>query len=213
MENKVYLYGLVINKPVESGEFYGSDYCDLQLSVKRLSSIVDTIPLTIHKDLIREHHIDLGMNLAVIGEFRSYNKIENGRSRLMLSVFVTQITDEIDESNPNIIELAGYLCKTPIYRTTPFNREIADLLIACNRSANKSDYLPAIAWGRNARFAKNMSVGEQISISGRIQSREYQKRLESGITETRTAYEISINQILCESYNAQSGETNFIVNN
>lgn len=213
MENRVYLYGLVISKPVESGEFYGSDYCDLQLSVKRLSSIVDTIPLTIHKDLIREHNIELGTNLAVIGEFRSYNKIENGRSRLMLSVYVNEITDEVDETNPNIIELSGYLCKTPIYRTTPFNREIADLLIACNRSNNKSDYLPAIAWGRNARFAKNMSVGEQISISGRIQSREYQKRLESGVTETRTAYEISINQIACESFNAQSGDTNFIVNN
>lgn len=213
MENRVYLYGLVISKPVASGEFYGSDYCDLQLSVKRLSSIVDTIPLTIHKDLIREHNIELGTNLAVIGEFRSYNKIENGRSRLMLSVYVNEITDEIDETNPNIIELSGYLCKTPIYRTTPFNREIADLLIACNRANNKSDYLPAIAWGRNARFAKNMSVGEQISISGRIQSREYQKRLESGVTQTRTAYEISINQIACENFNAQSGDTNFIVNN
>lgn len=213
MENRVYLYGLVVSKPVPSGEFYGGDYCDLQLSVKRLSSIVDTIPLTIHKDLIRDYHIETGTNLAVMGEFRSYNKIENGRSRLMLSVYVTAITDEIDEANPNIIELSGYICKMPIYRTTPFNREIADILIASNRGANKSDYLPAIAWGRNARFAKNMSVGEQISISGRIQSREYQKRLESGITETRTAYEISINQIACESFNAQNGDSNFVINN
>ena len=213
MENSVYLYGLVVKQPVPSDEFYGSDYCDLQLSVRRLSSIVDTIPITIHKDLVAKYQIALGSTVALLGEFRSYNKIENGRSRLMLSVFVTAVTEEIDETNPNIIELSGYICKMPVYRTTPFNREIADLLIASNRANNKSDYLPAIAWGRNARFAKNLAVGEQISISGRIQSREYQKRLDSGITETRTAYEISINQIACENANGQNGETNFIVNN
>lgn len=213
MENAVYLYGLVANEPVTSGEFYGSDYCDLQLSVRRLSSIVDTIPVTISRRLVEEHQICAGMNLAVRGEFRSYNKIENGRSRLMLSVFVTEVTDEIDEANPNLIELSGYICKLPIYRTTPFNREIADLLIACNRNDNKSDYLPAIAWGRNARFARNLAVGEQITIFGRIQSREYQKRLENGVTETRTAYEISISQITCESINSQNGDVNFIVNN
>lgn len=213
MENSVYLYGLVVKQPVPSDEFYGSDYCDLQLSVRRLSSIVDIIPITIHKDLVAKYQIALGSTVALLGEFRSYNKIENGRSRLMLSVFVTAVTEEIDETNPNIIELSGYVCKMPVYRTTPFNREIADLLIASNRANNKSDYLPAIAWGRNARFAKNLAVGEQISISGRIQSREYQKRLDSGITETRTAYEISINQIACENANDQNGETNFIVNN
>lgn len=213
MENSVYLYGLVVKQPTPSDEFYGSDYCDLQLSVRRLSSIVDTIPITMHKDLVAKHQITLGSTVALLGEFRSYNKIENGRSRLMLSVFVTAVTEDIDETNPNIIELSGYICKMPIYRTTPFNREIADLLIASNRANNKSDYLPAIAWGRNARFAKNLAVGEQISISGRIQSREYQKRLDSGITETRTAYEISINQIVCENANAQNGETSFIVNN
>lgn len=213
MENIVYLYGLVANEPVTSGEFYGSDYCDLQLSVRRLSSIVDTIPVTISRHLVEEYQISAGMNLAIKGEFRSYNKIENGRSRLMLSVFVTEVTDEIDEANPNLIELSGYICKLPIYRTTPFNREIADLLIACNRNDNKSDYLPAIAWGRNARFARNLAVGEQITIFGRIQSREYQKRLENGTTETRTAYEISISQITCESINSQNGDVNFIVNN
>ncbi len=213
MENRVYLYGLVISQPKESGDFYGSDYCDLQLSVKRLSSIVDIIPITIHKDLLEEHNIALGSNLAVFGQFRSYNKIENGRSRLMLSVFVDEVTNEIDDQNPNIIEISGHLCKTPIYRTTPFNREIADLLIASNRNSNKSDYLPAIAWGRNARFAKNMAVGEQINISGRIQSREYQKRLEDGSTQVRVAYEISINQLSCENANSQMGDSNFVVNN
>ena len=213
MENKVYLYGLVVSNPIPCDDYYGSDYRTIQLSVRRLSSIVDTILLTVHRDLVEEYDIKLGDNLAVLGEFRSYNKIENNRSRLMLTVFVHEITDEIDTTNPNIIELSGYVCKMPVYRTTPFNREIADLLIACNRSGNKSDYLPAIAWGRNARFAKNIMVGEQIHISGRIQSREYQKRLDDGTVQTRTAYEISINNIDCENANAQNGDTNFILNN
>ena len=213
MENRVYLYGLVVTNPTPCDDYYGSDYCNLQISVRRLSSIVDTIPLTIHRDLVEKHQINLGTSMAVIGEFRSYNKIENNRSRLMLSVFVHEITDDVDSNNPNIIELSGYVCKAPVYRTTPFNREIADLLIACNRNGNKSDYLPAIAWGRNARFARNIMVGEQIFISGRIQSREYQKRLDDGTVQTRTAYEISINQIDCENANAQNGDTNFILNN
>lgn len=213
MENKVYLYGLVVSNPTPCDDYYGSDYCNLQISVQRLSSIVDTIPVTIHRDLVAQYNVKLGDHLAVIGEFRSYNKIENNRSRLMLSVFVQEVTEDIDTANPNLIELSGYICKMPVYRTTPFNREIADLLIACNRSGNKSDYLPAIAWGRNARFAKNIMVGEQIHISGRIQSREYQKRLEDGTVQTRTAYEISINQIDCENANAQNGDTNFILNN
>lgn len=212
MENRVYLYGLVVSNPSTSDDYYGSDYCNLQISVQRLSSIVDTIPITIHKDLVNQYNIKLGDHLGVIGEFRSYNKIENNRSRLMLSVFVNEITDNMDTNNPNLIELSGYICKIPVYRTTPFNREIADLLIACNRSGNKSDYLPAIAWGRNARFAKNIMVGEQIHISGRLQSREYQKRLEDGSIQTRTAYEISINQIDCENANEQNGDTKFILN-
>lgn len=212
MENRVYLYGLVVSNPSTSDDYYGNDYCNLQISVQRLSSIVDTIPITIHKDLVNQYNIKLGDNLGVIGEFRSYNKIENNRSRLMLSVFVNEITDNMDTNNPNLIELSGYICKIPVYRTTPFNREIADLLIACNRSGNKSDYLPAIAWGRNARFAKNIVVGEQIHISGRLQSREYQKRLEDGSIQTRTAYEISINQIDCENANEQNGDTKFILN-
>lgn len=212
MENRVYLYGLVVTSPTTSDDYYGSDYCNIQISVQRLSSIVDTIPITIHKDLVEQYNIKLGDNIGVIGEFRSYNKIENNRSRLMLSVFVNEVTDDMDTPNPNLIELSGYICKMPVYRTTPFNREIADLLIACNRSGNKSDYLPAIAWGRNARFAKNIMVGEQIHISGRLQSREYQKRLDDGTVQTRTAYEISINQIDCENANEQNGDTKFILN-
>ncbi len=213
MENKVYLYGMVVSNPTPCDDYYGSDYCNIQISVRRLSSIIDTIPVTLHRDLVEQYNVKLGDNLAILGEFRSYNKIENNRSRLMLSVFVHEITDEIDTTNPNIIELSGYICKLPVYRTTPFNREIADLLIACNRNSNRSDYLPAIAWGRNARFAKNIMVGEQVHILGRIQSREYQKRLDNGEMQTRTEYEISIKEIDCQSANYQNGDTNFILSN
>jgi hypothetical protein len=207
---KVYLYGMVVAAPVKANEFYGEDFYELQLSVKRLSSIVDIIPVTIPKTFVEDEKIVLGSHIAISGEFRSYNKIENFRSKLMLSVVVTSLLKEYSEENPNIIEISGYICKPPIYRTTPFNREIADLLIACNRGNNKTDYLPAIAWGRNARFAKTMEVGEKINISGRIQSREYQKRLENGATETKTAYEISVNRLSHDAFDSQLGDSGFI---
>ena len=185
----------------------------MQMSVKRLSSIVDIIPVVIPKNIVEREKIILGSHIAVLGEFRSFNKIENNRSRLMLSVYATMSDTEINEENPNAIELSGYICKMPIYRTTPFNREIADLLIAVNREQGKTDYLPAIAWGRNARLAKSMNVGDRINILGRIQSREYQKKLDNGMTETRVAYEVSINQMSNECLESQLGDTNFIVEN
>jgi primosomal replication protein N len=202
---------MVVSKPTETHEFYGEGFCELQLSVKRLSSIVDIIPVTIPKSIIDNEKIVLGSHIAVKGEFRSYNRIENNRSRLILSVFVTSLANEVNEDNPNLIELSGYICKMPIYRTTPFNREIADILVAVNREANKTDYLPAIAWGRNARFAKTMNVGDHISLSGRIQSREYQKKLDNGLTETRVAYEVSVNKMSPENADGQFGDTNFNV--
>jgi primosomal replication protein N len=211
--NTVYLYGMVVTEPKTPHEFYGENFYELQLSVKRLSSIVDIIPVAIPKSIVKQENIVLGSHLALTGEFRSYNKIENNRSRLMLSIFVNSLTDEQNDDNPNIIELSGYICKLPIYRTTPFNREIADLLVAVNREQNKTDYLPAIAWGRNARFAKTMNVGDRINISGRVQSREYQKRLESGLTETRVAYEISVNRMSPDNFETQLGDTNLMIEN
>ena len=211
--NAVYLYGMVVSTPSAPHEFYGEGFYELQMSVKRLSSIVDIIPVTMPKALIEKHKIALGSHIAILGEFRSYNKIENNRSRLMLSVFVNALDTEINEDNPNTVELSGYICKMPVYRTTPFNREIADLLVAVNREHAKTDYLPAIAWGRNARFAKAMNVGDRINILGRIQSREYQKKLDNGMTETRVAYEISVNRMSPDAFESQIGDTDFIVEN
>jgi len=208
--NSVYLYGMVVGEPKSPHEFYGEDFCQLQLSVKRLSSIVDILPVAIPISMLKSNKIALGSYIAVAGEFRSYNKIENNRSRLILTVFVNQISTVINESVPNIIELSGYICKLPVYRTTPFNREIADILVAVNRGPNKTDYLPAIAWGRNARFAKTMNVGDKINLVGRIQSREYQKRFDNGVTEVRIAYEISISRMSPENFDSQLGDTDLI---
>jgi primosomal replication protein N len=172
------------------------DSYDFVLSMSRLSGMQDKIPIIL-ADEIKNMQLNVGQIISVKGIFTSFNKIIGERSKLVLNVKAQEIYEipSLDQENPNSIDLIGFICKTPIYRTTPFNREIADLLLAVNRSYNKSDYIPAIAWGKNARFAKNLLVGEKVHINGRIQSREYQKRLDDGTVETRTAYEVSINSI------------------
>ena len=193
--NRLYLCGEIVSDPVFSHEIYGEGFYEMSLSVARLSEQKDVLPVTISERLISDNNIKKGSIVAVSGQFRSYNKIEEGKSRLMLTVFVREITDLESFKNPNFINLTGYICKPPVYRTTPFSREIADILIAVNRAYNKSDYIPCIAWGRNARFIRSQKVGEKISISGRIQSREYQKKLDEDNTEIKIAYEVSINKI------------------
>jgi single-stranded DNA-binding protein len=172
----------------------GEGFYEINLKVKRLSEQYDVLPVTISERLLADARAEVGKEIGVTGQFRSYNKTDDEKSRLMLTVFVREIDGEDERTNPNIITLTGYLCKQPIYRTTPFNREIADMLLAVNRAYNKSDYIPCIAWGRNARFVKNMSVGEKITVSGRIQSREYQKNID-GVIVSKTAYEVSVNKI------------------
>ncbi len=195
--NKVYLMGRVANNPVFTHEVMGEGFYEIMLTVKRMSEQEDNIPVTLSERLMIDTEIKRGDVLCVEGQFRSYNKIENGRSRLMLTVFAREILDFDDERNPNIIELTGFVCKPTVYRMTPFKREICDILIAVNRAYNKSDYIPCIAWGRNARFAQNFEVGDKITVTGRIQSREYQKN-QDGETVVKTAYEVSINKILVE---------------
>ena len=136
----------------------------------------------------------VGSLIGIVGQFRSYNKLMENKSKLVLRVFVRELVVP-DEEDPNTIEIDGFVCKQPVYRTTPFKREITDMLIAVNRAYNKSDYIPAIAWGRNARYAGNFSVGERVRIMGRIQSRIYQKQLEDGTVEERTAYEVSVSKL------------------
>jgi len=193
--NKVFISGEIISPAEFSHEVYGEGFYEMSVLVKRLSGQGDLLPVTISERLISDKNLKVGTKINAYGQFRSYNKLVDGKSKLMLTVFVRELLDIATAKNPNSIVLSGYVCKQPVYRTTPFNREIADVLIAVNRSYNKSDYIPCIAWGRNARFAKNLSVGERIAISGRIQSREYQKRLSDDDIKIMTAYEVSISKL------------------
>lgn len=192
--NKVYICGTVESDAVFSHEVFGEGFYELFVRVNRLSGQADLLPVTISERLLGDG-LKKGDELCALGQFRSYNKLENGKSRLMLTVFVRETLPVHMGKNPNSIVLSGYVCKPPVYRTTPFNREIADLLIAVNRSYNKSDYIPAIAWGRNARFVRNLSVGDRVALSGRIQSREYQKKQADETFVTMTAYEVSVSKL------------------
>ena len=193
--NKVYLSGEVVSTPEFSHEVFGESFYQFDLSILRLSGQYDIIPVTISERLMGNLSFDVGTRLALKGQFRSYNKLVGDKSKLILTVFVREILEVEDEVNPNIVELSGYICKEPIYRTTPFNREIADILLAVNRAYNKSDYIPCIAWGRNARFASEVKVGTKITLIGRVQSREYTKVTENAEPEVRRAYEVSVSKI------------------
>ena len=192
--NKVYIYGEIVSEAEFSHEVYGEGFYEFYVKVMRLSGQADVLPVTVSERIMTDE-MKPGNTICALGQFRSYNKLEGGKSRLMLTVFIRELLDTQPGKNPNSIILSGYICKPPVYRTTPFNREIADLLIAVNRSYNKSDYIPAIAWGRNARFVRNLSVGDRVALSGRIQSREYQKKQPDESFVTMTAFEVSISKL------------------
>lgn len=195
VNNKVFISGEIISQAEFSHEVYGEGFYEMSVLVKRLSGQSDVLPVTISERLILDKKLEQGVTINALGQFRSYNKLIDGKSKLMLTVFVRELLDCSPTKNPNAIILTGYVCKPPVYRTTPFNREIADILLAVNRSYNKSDYIPCIAWGRNARFAKNIPVGEKIAIAGRIQSREYQKKITEEDVRVLTAYEVSVSKL------------------
>ena len=198
--NQVTIVGTVDSEFTYSHEVFGEGFYMLEVVVSRLSHMEDRIPLMVSERLVDVKESCMGKIVEVHGQFRSYNKHEEGRNRLILSVFVREFSfvgEEGTLTRPNSIYLDGYICKPPVYRMTPLGREIADLLMAVNRPYGKSDYLPCICWGRNARFAGKFEVGTHIHLWGRIQSRTYQKRLEDDVVEKRTAYEISVNKIEC----------------
>ena len=195
--NHLVLLGKIVSDKSYSHEIYGEKFYVFNLEVVRLSATVDIIPITVSERLLTNMDLDIGKRVRVEGQFRSYNNYENERNRLILTVFAKEIieveeSEEDKEEVTNEVILVGYVCKKPIYRQTPFGREIADVLLAVNRAYNKSDYIPSIAWGRNARFCQNMEVGTEVRITGRVQSRNYEKKHEDGSVETRVAYEVSI---------------------
>jgi len=199
--NHLVLVGKVTSEKRFSHETYGEKFYIFDMEVSRLSDTTDIIPVTASERIINDEILTIGNKLIIKGQFRSYNSYINEKSKLVLTVFAKDILmeselseEEIEETKrtSNEVTLVGYICKPPIYRQTPFGREIADVLLAVNRAYNKSDYIPTIAWGRNARFCQNLPIGTEVKIVGRVQSRNYEKKYEDGTVEQRVAYEVSI---------------------
>ncbi|QBD85630.1 single-stranded DNA-binding protein [Clostridium tetani] len=194
--NRIYLEGSICSELEFSHEMYGEGFYTFSLEVSRLSEAKDILYVTVSERLIINMDLKMGSEVVIEGQLRSYNKFINGVNRLILTVFARNIDFCIEKSkNPNQIFLNGFICKEPIYRTTPFGREIADVLLAVNRAYNKSDYIPTIAWGRNSRFCKGLKVGDNIRVWGRLQSREYQKRISEDEVIKKIAYEVSISKM------------------
>ena len=216
--NYLTLVGKVASEKKFSHEIYGERFYSFDLMIPRLSGSADIIPVTASERLFTDEMLQDGTKLLIKGQFRSYNSYENEKNKLILTVFAKDIekleedeeevveSDELSEEDArekafrkdyitNEVVLVGYICKPPVYRQTPFGREIADLLLAVNRAYNKSDYIPSIAWGRNARFCQNLEVGTEVKIVGRVQSRNYEKKLEDGTILKKVAYEVSIGSL------------------
>ncbi len=195
--NQAVVAGEIISEFEFSHEVFGEGFYLVSIRVNRLSNSSDTIPLLVSERLIDVSQSYIGRYLEAKGQFRSYNKHENNRNHLVLSLFVRELEmlDSLEGRRPNMIFLDGYICKEPVYRTTPLGREIADVLLAVNRAYSKSDYIPCICWGRNARYAGKLPVGSRIQLWGRIQSREYQKKIEEDKVINRIAYEVSVNKM------------------
>ena len=192
--NQLILSGEIMEEPQFDHEVFGEAFFRTVLSVPRLSGAYDLLPLTISERLMGEGFAQ-GMTIAVSGQLRSYNKVMGGQGRLLLTAFAQRLRPVDEEENPNTVYLTGALCKPPSFRTTPFGREIADLMLAVNRSFGKSDYIPCIAWGRTAHYAASLNVGDKLQVQGRFQSREYQKQLPDGTSINRTALEVSLSRL------------------
>lgn len=192
--NEVMLYGEVVSEKEFSHEVFGEGFYTVMVNISRLSGTEDTIPVLISDRMPDYEKVVPGTAIKVVGQYRSYNKHE-GTTKLVLYVFAREIELNPEETGEeNMIALQGYVCKAPNRRTTPLGREIADLLIAVNRTYGKSDYIPCICWGRNATFAGDLQIGDGVKLYGRIQSREYLKTVD-GNSERRIAYEVSASRI------------------
>ena len=197
--NKVRIIGEIVSGFTFIHKVFGEGFYMVDVAVRRLSGQMDILPLIVSERLLDVHQDYLGSTIETLGQFRSYNRHEGVKNRLMLSIFVREVhfmEEFTDYTKTNQIFLDGYICKPPIYRKTPLGREITDILLAVNRPYGKSAYIPCISWGRNARYASGLEVGEKVSIWGRVQSREYTKKLTETECEKRIAYEVSINKIV-----------------
>lgn len=193
--NYLRLSGILTDTPEYGHEVFGEKFYYGTLSVPRLSGAEDLLPVTLSERLMEDVELREGSPLAIEGQLRSYNKVIDGAGRLLITGFAQRLLDPDSDENPNQVQLTGALCKLPSYRTTPFGREIADLMLAVNRAYGKSDYIPCITWGRTARFASHLKVGDRVTLLGRFQSRDYQKQLADGTVIGKTAYEVSVGRL------------------
>lgn len=194
-ENNIALItGEICTLPVLSHSFKGENFYTMPVKVKRLSDVYDYITVTLQENMI--FGLEEGQVVTVCGQYRSYNNYSGVGNKLILTLFANEIREECETENPNTIYLNGYICKQPVYRTTPFGREITDIIVAVNRNFGKSDYIPCIAWGRNAKYAARLNVGDNIEIWGRIQSRNYKKKISDEEIVEKTAFEVSVTRIL-----------------
>lgn len=199
--NKIELCGVITSVPELNHKTYGENFYGFRLSCSRKSTEKDMLPIIVSDRLVEIKDLQVGKKISVKGQVRTFNKhISDDKRKLLIMVFARDVweVEEESESAPefnNNVKLSGYICKPPVYRVTPKGREIADVLIAVNRTYGKSDYIPCITWGRNARYTGNLDVGTRVDVEGRLQSREYTKKLDDGTEEIRTAYEISVSRI------------------
>lgn len=198
LNNKVTIMGEIVSGFTYSHEIFGEGFYMMDVRCERTSGAFDTIPVMVSERLMDVKEDFSGQLVFINGQFRSYNRHEERKNRLVLSVFAREVEflEEIaDLKEANQVFFDGYICKEPIYRKTPLGRDIADILLAVNRPYGKSDYIPCICWGRNARYAYNFKVGERCAVQGRVQSREYMKRLDEENVERRVAYEVSASRL------------------
>ena len=193
--NYLRLNGILTDSPVYGHEVFGEKFYYATLSVPRLSGAEDLLPVTLSERLMEGTKLEIGAPLSIEGQLRSYNKVIDGQGRLLITGFAQRLLDPESDENPNQVQLTGALCKLPSYRTTPFGREIADLMLAVNRAYGNSYYIPCITWGRTARFASHLKVGDKVTLLGRFQSRDYQKQLADGTVISKTAYEVSVGRL------------------
>ena len=199
--NKIELCGVIASVPELNHKTYGENFYSFRLSCSRKSTEKDMLPIIVSDRLVEIKDLQVGKKISVKGQVRTFNKhISDDKRKLLIMVFARDVREieEESESAPefnNNVKLSGYICKSPVYRVTPKGREIADVLIAVNRAYGKADYIPCITWGRNARYTGNLDVGTRVDVEGRLQSREYAKKLDDGTEEIRTAYEISVSRI------------------
>ncbi len=194
--NYAKIAGTVVSEPTQSHEVEGEKFFEFKVEVERLSKVKDTIPVTVSEKTLPKEELKIGDVVEIVGEYRSYNKLQNEKSRLILTLFAKDVHVCEKAEDINEIKLTGFICKEPVYRKTPFEREICDVLLAVNRANyHKSDYIPCIFWGWNARFVANQSIGCKVRLSGRIQSRNYTKTMPDGSVSNNVAYEVSCQNV------------------